>query len=403
MDKMNPNQSKRRCDLDWLRVLVILTVFVFHCGRFFDTEGWHVKNPVRHESVMIWTGFLVTWMMPLIFFISGASTWYALKSRSVGTFVKERALRLLVPLVLGIFTHVAFQVYLERQGNSGFKGSFFEFYPHYFQGWYAFGGNFAWMGLHLWYLEMLFLYSVLLLPLFVFLAREAGIRRLDQFRRGFAKSGVVYFLAIPQIVLMAALNPHSFWGQRGFGGWPLPVYIFIFLYGFLLVSREELELQIEKLRSVSLGAAAVLLLVALGLWKSGADQKFGTSRYVLLFSSLALCSWCFVLGLFGLARRHLAFSNSFVRYANEGVLPFYILHQSVILAVGVRVIRWDIPDTAKFAVIGVVSFACIAGFYELFIRRNNLMRFLFGMKSRPAQAIESWPLTGQTQAKEGGG
>jgi peptidoglycan/LPS O-acetylase OafA/YrhL len=42
----------RRHDLDWLRVLVILVVFVFHCGRFFDTDGWHVKNPVRHESVL---------------------------------------------------------------------------------------------------------------------------------------------------------------------------------------------------------------------------------------------------------------------------------------------------------------------------------------------------------------
>lgn len=90
----NPPAS-RRPDLDWLRVLVILVVFVFHCGRFFDTDGWHVKNAIRHQSVTVWTVFLVCWMMPLIFVISGASTFYALGSRNPRRFVKDRALRLL--------------------------------------------------------------------------------------------------------------------------------------------------------------------------------------------------------------------------------------------------------------------------------------------------------------------
>ena len=380
---MKLSEPKHRYDLDWLRVLVILTVFVFHCGRFFDTDGWHVKNPVRHESVMIWTGFLVTWMMPLIFFISGASTWYALRSRRAGVFVKERALRLLVPLAVGVFSHVAFQVYLERRGFAGFKGSFLDFYPLYFQGWYGFGGNFAWMGLHLWYLEMLFVYSILLLPLFVFLTGPAGNRVLDPFSRWFAKPGAVYLLAIPQMILMATLSPHTFWGQRGFGGWPLPVYVFLFVNGFLIVSGDRMEAQIEKLRPVSLNAAGVMLLAGLVLWKTGADQHYASPRYLCLFALWGASSWCFVLGWFGLARRHLGFSNRFVRYANEGVLPFYVLHQSVILTVGFWVVRWNIPDMAKFVVIAVVSFGFITGFYEFCIRRNNVMRFLFGMKVRP--------------------
>src|SRR5262249_16902539 len=151
----------RRYDLDWLRVLVILTVFIFHCGRFFDTDGWHVKNHVRHEAVQVWTVFLVCWMMPFIFVISGESTFYALGSRSPGKFLKDRAARLVVPLVVGMFTHIPLQVYLERVSFSGFKGSFFDFYPRYFKGFYGNGGNFAWMGLHLWYLEALFLFSVI--------------------------------------------------------------------------------------------------------------------------------------------------------------------------------------------------------------------------------------------------
>ena len=171
---MKGNASIRRYDIDWLRVLAILVVFVFHCGRFFDTGGWHVKNPVRHEVVEVWTGFLCSWLMPLIFVISGAGTFYALGSKAVARFARDRAARLVVPLIVGIFTHVSLQVYLERSSFGKFKGSFIEFYPHYFEGFYGFGGNFAWMGLHLWYLEMLFVFSMILLPLFLGLKGPTG-------------------------------------------------------------------------------------------------------------------------------------------------------------------------------------------------------------------------------------
>src|SRR6187549_3429132 len=115
--------STRRYDLDWLRVLAILAVFVFHSGRFFDQGDWHVKNPTTYLGVQIWTTFLVNWIMPLIFVISGASTFYALGARGAGRFIKDRVLRLLVPLVVGIFTHVMVQVYLERVSHRQFNGS----------------------------------------------------------------------------------------------------------------------------------------------------------------------------------------------------------------------------------------------------------------------------------------
>jgi len=67
-------------------------------------------------------------------------------------------------------------------------------------------------------------------------------------------------------------------------------------------------------------------------------------------------------------------------YTNEAVLPFYILHQTVILAVGYFVLQWAIPDVLEWAVVVVISFAIIMALYECLVRRFNLMRFLFGMK-----------------------
>ena len=164
--------AKRLYYLDWIRVITILVVFLFHCCMFFTFYDWHVKNAVLSPAIDLIAFILLQWMMPMFFFISGAGTWYALKFKSSGKFIKDRIKRLVVPLIFGIFILSPHQVYLERFTHHQFKGSFIDFIPYYFHGWYALGGNFAWMGLHLWYLLLLFIFSVILLPLFLFIKRK---------------------------------------------------------------------------------------------------------------------------------------------------------------------------------------------------------------------------------------
>ena len=124
--------------------------------------------------------------------------------------------------------------------------------------------------------------------------------------------------------------------------------------------------------------AVFVLLIGLVFWKTGGDPKYGTPRYALMHSLYALSSWCFILAFLGLARRNLGFTRPFLHYANEAVLPFYILHQTVILTIGYFVVRWTIPDLAKFVIIAASSFAVIVAFYEFIVRRHNAVRFLFG-------------------------
>jgi len=69
------------------------------------------------------------------------------------------------------------------------------------------------------------------------------------------------------------------------------------------------------------------------------------------------------------------------------VLPFYILHQTVILSVAYFVVQWAIPDLLKWLIVVPVSFAIIMLLYEFLVRRFNVMRFLFGMKPRPKAAV----------------
>lgn len=43
--------KERRYDIDWMRVIAMLAVFVFHCSSFFITEDWHLKNPEQSQIV----------------------------------------------------------------------------------------------------------------------------------------------------------------------------------------------------------------------------------------------------------------------------------------------------------------------------------------------------------------
>jgi peptidoglycan/LPS O-acetylase OafA/YrhL len=359
----------RRYDLDWLRVLAILSVFVYHSGMFFNLDHWHVKNSITYSSVDFWVSFLRDWMMPLIFVISGASLFFALGKGGVGPFVKSKALRLLVPLIVGIFTHAILAVYLERLTHGEFEGSFFEFLPHYFEGLYPYdGGNFAWMGIHLWYLEMLFIFSMIFLPLFQWFKSPSGQPVLSRLGDVLAKPGAVYVLILPTSLLVNLLDTGSFLGSRKWAGWSPVVYITFFLSGFVIISNERLQRSIQRLRWLSLALGITLTIARSRSWEPGSNTLY------------ELSAWFWILALLGFGMKHLNFNTPFLKRATEAVLPFYILHQTVLLSVGYFVVNWDVPDPLKWLIITLGSLGIILGLYEYLVRRNNVLRFLFGMK-----------------------
>jgi uncharacterized membrane protein (Fun14 family) len=92
--------------------------------------------------------------------------------------------------------------------------------------------------------------------------------------------------------------------------------------------------------------------------------------------------------------QHLNFSTPSLTYANSAVLPFYVMHQTVLLVVGYFVVGWAVPDLFKFGVISLSSFALILLVYEFLVRRSSLLRVLFGMKplQRAGQPAHSSPL-----------
>ena len=383
-----PRGSARRYDVDWLRVLGMTAVFLFHCGRFFDTEGWHVKSARTSEAASVFTLIIaVQWLMPLFFVLSGIGAYHALAVQNWRRYLVSRVKRLAVPLVFGVFVLIApYQVYLERVSHGQFAGSFWSFYPHYFDGWYGIqeGGNFAWMGLHLWYLEILFVFSVVALALFLALRSRAGSRLVEALSGTMKVPGMIFLPAIPIAVMEFVANSpalksvlQGFFQQRGFGGWSLLPYFAIFILGFLLAGGREATQAVEKHRHAGLIAAVATFGVGYFLIKiKGLPESsvgFALIRGILCWSCL--------IAILGFGARHLRTSNRFLKYANEAVLPFYILHQTIILAIGFRVIRLDAPLWIEYLIIVTSSFAVTIALYEFLIRRISVLRFLFGLKT----------------------
>lgn len=378
-----PAPIQRRNYLDWLRVLTILIVLLFHSARLFDSAGWHVKNATAYFGFDFAVTFVSNWMIPLMFVISGASAFYALRKGGAGRFAKDKVLRLLVPLVVGAVTHVSLQAYLQARTQEGFTGSYWQFLPHYFDGLEFLGGHFPWTGNHLWYLEVLFVFSLALLPLLVWLKWGSGRRVLGRVGDFLARPWAFYLLAVPGAVLIPVLNPeHLFFNGDLWGGWALPLYAFYLLGGFAIASHAGVQEQIRRQRRFSLAAAAVLTVVVVSMILTVGDPDYGTLLYTIGTPLWSTVSWCWVLAILGYGMVHLTADRPALRYANKAVLPFYALHQTVIVAIGYVVVQWPLPVMVKYAVVAAGSFATIMLLYELLIRRVGLLRFLFGMKPR---------------------
>lgn len=104
-------------------------------------------------------------------------------------------------------------------------------------------------------------------------------------------------------------------------------------------------------------------------------------RGVRGFITLAGCVFWLIL-IVNLGERSLNRTNKFLVYASDAVLPFYILHQAVIICLGFYIVRWELPVALKYLIISTSSFVMMMAIYGLLVRRIDVLRFLFGMRGR---------------------
>jgi peptidoglycan/LPS O-acetylase OafA/YrhL len=377
---METKLVQRRYDLDWLRVLAFSGVFFYHCSRFFNSAYWHIKNAETSGIIDIFTGIFDMWGMPLIFAISGASIFFALRPGVAVRFLRERVLRLLIPLAFGILVLAPPQIYLERLTHSEYSGTFFQFIPHYFQ-----SGNFAWTGVHLWYLEYLFLFTLVLTPFFIWLKRTTGQRALEYLSRFSVRTGAIFVWAVPSALVAIIVDPFGVLKPV----LPEPIlrlvmFPLFLVYGYLIFADNNIQQAIIRQRRLALIFAMVgtliSLLITVGITELG--WKFSLPTFVLVMTLASLLIWCYILTFFGYGMRYWNVNRQPLAYANEAVLPFYILHQPVILILGYFIIPLPLPILEKYLLITPLAFGITLGLFEYGVRRVNLLRRIFGLKAR---------------------
>ena len=389
--------ADRQYYIDWLRAGAMFFLVFYHTGRLFDLEPWHIKNLESSFAIHVFNRTLDIWQMPLFFLLAGAAVWFSIGKRSRREFARERFLRLFVPLIFGMLIIVPPQVYFERVFDGDFTGSFLAWYPNTFHGTYQMGsadGNLSWH--HLWFLAYLFVFSLILLPLFWYLRREDKKSHISRIALFLAKPGAIFLLAIPLVIYNLTLRPiYGYGNQNLINDWAnFLFYITVFFYGFLIVADSRIVQVIHKNRFTAL-FAAIVCTVALYLLETDIlvlPETIAGKDWIILLTLYAIDCWLWLLAILGIGRQLLNFTNRVLRYASDAVLPVYILHQTIIITLGFYVIQWHTAVAVKYFFIATATLLSSLGIYEI-VRRINVTRFLFGIKTRKRLTPVQTPAT----------
>jgi glucan biosynthesis protein C len=379
--------TQRQTYLDWLRILSILGVLFFHSAMPYVAEwGWHIKNHETSNLMMESNYFLHLFRMPLLFFISGTVSYFMMQRRSSLSFIGLRFRRLFIPLLVGMFIIVPPQIYMERL-NSGFAGSYWQFYKTVFNFVPYPKGSFSWH--HLWFIAYLFIYDILFAPLFAWMASAKSISFKNKLA-ALANGKWIYLITLPGIVWYALLSekyPET--NDLAHDLCYFFYWLFFLLAGFICITQPKLMDSLERNRRFALRIAFLSLLFLNYLrWNKiepGHELwPFHDAFFAHLFNTLQpIVAWGWVLALVGYGKKYLNYKAKVLDYLNQAVYPFYILHQTVIVVLVYYIVQTQNESIlSKYIYTVGMTFFITVGIYHLLVRPYALTRFLFGMKPK---------------------
>ena len=352
-------KPERRHDIDWLRVIAIGLLLIYHIAIIFQPWAMFIgfiRGPELMES--LWTPMtaLNVWRIPLLFYVSGMGVYFALRKRNWKQLLGERSRRILLPYVFGFLAITPLHMYIFQS----YYNMPLSYFPH--------SG-------HLWFLGNIFVYVLVLSPLFFYLKKnEAGSfkKGLSAFMRnplGPLSVSLFFILEVvlvkPQLFELYAETWHGFF-----------IGLLAFFFGFLFVySGKEIWQTLLKWRWLYLGLAIGLYALRFFVF----DLKI--PGYVM-----AIESNCWIFGLFGFAYRYMNKPSALLSYLSTAAYPVYILHMFALYAGSYLILPLDIPVILKF--VAIVAFTGIVCYvlYEFVIRRIGFLRPFFGLKGQGIEA-----------------
>ncbi|WP_187281457.1 acyltransferase [Nonomuraea sp. C10] len=396
MPPVPPASPTRRSELDSIRVLVVVGLVFFHAALVFDaSDDFYVRNAETTGASIVVSALGVVWAMPILFLIAGFGAWHSLRRRGPAGFTAERLLRLGVPLVFGTLTIVPVPQWLRLRADPGYHESYLAFLPRFFEARFDLAefpfvlqGEHFETG-HLWFMLLLLVFALMLAAVARWFpagrARAIG-DRLAAVAAG--RRGALLAAAVPVSLLSALAGL-----EQEYAGWSRWAYLLFFCYGFVLAADDRFRAAIR--RDAPLAAAVGLALPVVGLpmfLLAGGDPFTDLTPMAAVARAMyGAAGWCLLVGILGLLDRRAAARPPATRprggarrrvyaYLAAGVLPLYVLHQPIVVAVAYGVVRLDAPIVVKYPLIVAASLVLTVAAYDLLVRRTRVTRFLFGMR-----------------------
>lgn len=345
---------ERRYDIDWLRVIAIGFLLIYHIAIGFQPWGLmigFIQSEEPLEALWVPMAMLNVWRIPLLFFVSGMGVYFAMRKRNWKQLIVERAKRILLPFTFGMLVIVPIHVLI----IINYYGQPFQYLPS--------AG-------HLWFLGNIFAYVVLLSPLFYYLKKHSDTAIGQRVKRVFGSPiGLLIIIAsIVGEVLIVKPAPFEMYASTWHGFY---IGFLAFMFGYLCVySGKEFWQLILKLRWFTLVGGLTLYLLRIS------EFNFNAPGYL---SAIESNLWIFA--AFGFAYRHFNHSSKALSYLSQAAYPIYIIHMFVLYGASYLIFPMALPIILQFILVVMITTGGCFIIYELFIRRIRMLRPLFGLKN----------------------
>ena len=375
---------QRKYELDWLRVLAFAVLIFYHIGMLYVKDwGFHYKSQYQSEFLQNIMLIVNSWRLPLLFLISGVAVRYYLNKVSVLKFMGMRSIRLLIPLAFAMLVIIPPQLYAEMV----YKGdlvdySYWQFYKifldfghpvfeDYQKFFYQADVN------HLWYIRELWWFSLILVAI-IPLLNSQFIQNLVNYLANKRSPLRLIFIPLTLLTLLAYfVFPSSDEGYRVARGFTFMIV------GYLLGWNRGIWEIITKYRHVFLRLSMVsitsYLIYYQLIWKQRIDP---IDRSLLDFAEYTFAyfnRWVWILMILGYGSHYLNKPSSILKYLNEAVYPFYILHQSILIMAAYYLSPLALGGFYESVIVIFTTILLCAFGFEI-IRRFNILRILFGLK-----------------------
>ncbi len=389
--------GERRHDLDWLRVGAFGLLIFFHIGMFYSPWEWEVKSPRIVPEVLLGIEWSAPWRLLLLFVLAGAATRFMCRRQQPAELFVTRSLYLLPPLFFAVLLIIPPQSYFRAVEQFGYSGGLWRLWLRYL----AFDRGICRDGAclvmpnwnHMWFVAYLWVYTtaLLLVQRFAPAALQALSRGAAPLLRG------RFLLVVPALGLgLAHIGLAHFFPERHdfVHDWYMhAVFVSGFLFGFLFGTDEAVARRAERLRWLALAVAIVSYAARTTYtWHYRDGLPIDMDLKVAMAMVYGFEQWAWVIAALGLAHRHLAQRGGpLLRYLNNGVFPFYVVHQTVIVVAAHELARLRLPLGVEALLLVAISIAGCLAAVEL-VRRLPVLHLWFGYKRRDTGQAPARPV-----------